>query len=187
MIEKILFNLLAFSLFIIIFFKIIRKNDANYIILLILEAIGVLISFVAIKLRIEENVFWSSLRYILSVIIPIIIIIIEAKGINFSEILSVFLAKFFIMIGDNKLAKAILIKLVTKYPESYFGHKILAEIYEKEGGMRRAIDEYVTSVDIRKNDYKSYFKIADLLKELGKKDEAIEMLNNLVKNKPDCY
>ncbi len=187
MIEKILFNLLAFSLFIIIFFKIIRKNDANYIILLILEAIGVLISFVVIKLRIEENVFWSSLRYILSVIIPIIIIIIEAKGINFSEILSVFLAKFFIMIGDNKLAKAILIKLVTKYPESYFGHKILAEIYEKEGGMRRAIDEYVTSVDIRKNDYKSYFKIADLLKELGKKDEAIEMLNNLVKNKPDCY
>lgn len=85
MIEKILFNLLAFSLFIIIFFKIIRKNDANYIILLILEAIGVLISFVVIKLRIEENVFWSSLRYILSVIIPIIIIIIEAKELIFRK------------------------------------------------------------------------------------------------------
>ena len=31
MFEKLLFNLLACSLFIIIFFKIIRKNDANYI------------------------------------------------------------------------------------------------------------------------------------------------------------
>ena len=91
------------------------------------------------------------------------------------------------MIGDTKTAKAILVKLVTKYPESYLGHKLLAECYEKEGGMRRAIDEYVTAVDINKKDYKSYFKIADLLRDLGKKDEAIQMLEHLVKTKPDCY
>ena len=53
--------------------------------------------------------------------------------------------------------------------------------------MRRAIDEYVTAVDINKKDYKSYFKIADLLRDLGKKDEAIQMLEHLVKTKPDCY
>ena len=47
------------------------------------------------------------------------------------------------------------------------GHKMLAEVYQKEGGMRRAIDEYVTAIDIKKNDYKSYFKIAQLLKDLG--------------------
>ena len=40
---------------------------------------------------------------------------------------------------------------------------------------------------IRSNDYKSYFKISKLLNDLGKKDEAIEMLQNLVKNKPDYY
>jgi tetratricopeptide (TPR) repeat protein len=187
MFEKILFNLLAFSLFIIIFFKIIRKNDTNYISLLILQAIGITISFVEIKLGVEENIFWQFIRYLLSVIIPLFIIIIEVRGINFSEILSIVAAKFFMMIGDTKLAKTILVKLVTKYPESYLGHKLLAECYEKEGGMRRAIDEYVTSVDIKKNDYKSYFKIADLLRDLGKKDEAIEMLENLVKTKPDCY
>ena len=54
------------------------------------------------------------------------------------------------------MAKSILVKLVTKYPESYLGHKLLAECYEKEGGMRKAIDEYVTAVDINKKDYKSY-------------------------------
>ena len=85
------------------------------------------------------------------------------------------------------MAKSILVKLVSKYPQSYMGHKLLAEVYQKEGGMRRAIDEYVTAVDINKKDYKSFFKIADLLRDLGKKDEAIQMLEMLIKAKPDCY
>lgn len=187
MFEKLVFNLIAFSLFIIIFFKIIRKNDTNYISLLVLQAIGIAISFVEIRLGVGENVFCGSLRYILSVILPFLIIILEIKGINFSEILSIFAANFFMMIGNTKVAKTILVKLVSKYQESYLGHKLLAECYEKEGGMRRAIEEYVTAVDINKKDYKSYFKIADLLQDLGKKDEAIEMLNTLVRTKPDCY
>ena len=187
MIEKIIFNLLAFSLFIVIFFKIIRKNDSNYVFLLVLEALGICISFVEIRLGLEETAGWCILRYVLSIIVPVFIMILEYRGLNFSELVSVVSAKFFIMIGDNKTAKTILLKLLDRYPDSYLGHKILAEIYEKEGGMRRAIDEYVSAIDLRENDYKSYFKIAELLKELGKEDEAIEMLNNLLKNKPDCY
>ncbi len=187
MLEKLIFCLLACSLFIIIFSKIIRRNDANYIILLVLQAIGIATAFVEINLQIEENIFWWTVRYLFSIIIPLAIIFMELKGFNFSELLSVTAAKFFMMIGDTKTAKAILVKLVTKYPESYLGHKLLAECYEKEGGMRRAIDEYVTAVDINKKDYKSYFKIADLLRDLGKKDEAIQMLDHLVKTKPDCY
>ena len=187
MIEKLIFELLAFSLFIIIFFKIIRKNDTNYISVLILQAIGIAISFIEIKLSIWECLPLEILRYMLSIIIPVIIIIIEIKGINFSESLSILLSKFFIITGNSKKAKSILVKLVTKYPESYLGHKMLAECYEKEGGMRRAIDEFVTAVDIKKNDYKSYFKITKLLNDLGKKDESIQMLENLLKTKPDCY
>ena len=187
MFEMIWFNLLAFSLFIIIFFKIIRKNDTNYIGILVLEAIGITISFIEIKLGLKENVFFGVIRYLFSIIIPLVIIFIEIKGINFSEILSIVCAKFFAFIGDTKMAKSILVKLVSKYSQSYLGHKLLAEIYEKEGGMRRAIDEYVTAIDIKKNDDKSYFKIAELLRDLGKKEEATEMLENLVKIKPDCY
>jgi tetratricopeptide (TPR) repeat protein len=187
MLEKVVFMLLAFSLFIIIFFKIIRRNDANYIIALVLEAIGITISFVEIKLKIGENVFWGSIRYLFSIIFPLAIVIMEIRGINFSELISIFAVKFCLFIGDKRAAKSILIKLVTKYPESYLGHKMLAECYEQEGGMRKAIDEYVTAIDIKKNDYKSYFKIAELLKDLGKKAEAIQMLETLLKTKPDCY
>ena len=187
MFEMIWFNLLAFSLFIVVFFKIIRKNDTNYIGILVLQAIGITISFIEIKLQLTENVFFRVIRYLFSIVIPLVIIALEIRGINFSEILSVFAAQFCILIGDTKMAKSILVKLVSKYPQSYIGHKLLAEVYQKEGGMRRAIDEYVTAIDIKKNDYKSYFKIAELLRDLGKKEEATEMLENLVKNKPDCY
>jgi len=187
LLEKVIFNLLAFSLFIIIFFKIIRRNDTNYIFLLILQAIGITISFIEISIGIDSNLLFKAIRYALSIFIPVAIIIMEFSGINFSEIISVVLANILFALGDTKTAKAILVKLITKYPNSYLGHQNLGKIYEYEGGMRRAIDEYVAAVDIKKNDYDSYYKIANLLKELGKKDEAIEMLENLVKNKPDYY
>ncbi len=51
--------------------------------------------------------------------------------------------------------------------------------------MRKAIDEYVKAVDINKKDYDSYYKISFLLNELGKKEDATVMLNNLLKIKPD--
>jgi len=64
---------------------------------------------------------------------------------------------------------------------------MLAHIYEKEGGMRKAIDEYVQVLDIRKNDHESYYRISVLLNDLGKKEEAIEMLRILLKNRPQKY
>lgn len=185
--EKIIFNLLAFSLFIIIFSKIIRKNDTNYVSLLLLQSIGIAIDFVEIKFSIKEFWLLIIIRYILSIILPIAIILLEANHINFSEILYTVLAKANMFVGNTKGAKKFLITLINKNPETYIGHKMLAQIYEKEGGMRRAIDEYVLAVDIKKNDYESYFKITNLLKDLGKKDEAIQMLQNLLKNKPDYY
>lgn len=51
--------------------------------------------------------------------------------------------------------------------------------------MRKAIDEYVQAIDIRKNDYDSYYKIGELLNQLGKKEEAITILTNLANKKPE--
>ena len=55
LLEKIIFNLLAFSLFIIIFFKIIRRNDTNYIFLLVLQAFGITISFFEISIGVLKK------------------------------------------------------------------------------------------------------------------------------------
>ena len=81
-------------------------------------------------------------------------------------------AKFFFMLGDTKKAKNALLSLLDKNQNSYSAHQMLAQIYEKEGGMRKAIDEYVQAIDLNKKDVDSYYKVADLLNQLDKKDEA---------------
>ena len=85
--EKIIFNLLAFSLFIIIFSKIIRKNDTNYVSLLLLQSVGIGIDFIEIKFSLKEIWILIIIRYILAIILPIAIILLESNKINFSEIL----------------------------------------------------------------------------------------------------
>ena len=187
MLERIIFNILSFSLFIIIFFKIIKKNDTTYVAPLILEAIGIAIGLIEILIGRFLGTFIRVITYLLAIVLPFAIILIEKYGLNFSELLYIFLARLCNIFNNNKKAKQLLMNLINKYPESYNGHRLLAQNYEKEGGMRKAIDEYVKAIDINKKDYDSYYKISELLVNLGKKDEAIQMLTNLIHNKPDYY
>ena len=89
------------------------------------------------------------------------------------------------LIGNNKGAKKVLIELVTKYPESYKGHKVLAEIYELEGGQRKAADEYLQVININEQDYDSYYKAASIFTDLDKKEEAEQLLTDVLRQKPD--
>ena len=188
MIEKILFSLVALLLFLYIFvFKLIRKNDTTYLVILGIQAIGILVNFIKIIFNIFTGMVSKFIIYFLCLIFPIAVLVLEGKGINFSELIYVSVSKILLLTGKRKKAKEILMKLVSKYDKSYMGHKMLAEIYEKEGGMRKAIDEYVKVLDVRGNDYKSYFKISKLLKDLKKDKEAIEMLTILIKKKPELY
>jgi tetratricopeptide (TPR) repeat protein len=188
MVEKILFSMVALLLFLYVFaFKLIKKNDTTYLVILVAQAIGILLNFIEIIFNIFNGMVSKIVMYFLCLIIPVTVFILEYKEINFSELIRISASKILLLIGKRKKAKEILIKLVSKYDKSYMGHKMLAEIYEQEGGMRKAIDEYVKVLDIRGNDYKSYFKISKLLKELNKNKEAIEMLTILVKKKPELY
>ncbi len=187
MIEKIIFNLLAFTLFIITFFKMIRKNDTIYLSLIIIQAIGIAINFLELILVMNFGIVLKILMYVFSIIIPVIVIILEKNKFNYSELIYIAIAKICMFFKDSKQAKKFLVKLVTKYPESYMGHKYLGEIYEKEGAQRKAIDEYVKAVDINSKDYNSYYKIAYLLDDLEKHDEARQMLENLLNKKPEYY
>lgn len=183
--EQLIFNILAFALFVIIFLKIIARNDTSYVISLLFEAMGIAINFIEIINNESLPILIKIMVYLLAVVLPISIIAIEKSGILFLEALSLLKVQILLMLGNSKGAKKVLIALVTKYPKSYLGHKKLAEVYEKEGGMRKAIDEYVKSIDIKNQDYNSYYKVANLLNDLDKKDEAIQMLNNLLRKKPE--
>ena len=185
--EQLTFTILTFGLFVYMFFKMMQKNDTNYILILVMQAIGIALNFIAVLTKKEFGIFFIILKYILGIIIPVAVIAIEKKEIPLIQVLNVTKAKIYLKLGNNKKAKEQLINLVTKYPENYIGHKMLAEIYEIEGGMRKAIDEYVQAIDINKKDYDSYYKIAELLNNLEKSDEASEMLFSLLSKKPDYY
>lgn len=186
-IEQLIFTIFAFGLFVYIFFKMIQQNDTNYIAILVAEAIGIALNFISVITQKELNAFFTIIKYMLGIIIPVAVVVVERRGIPLIQVLNVAKAKIYLKLGNNKKAKEQLINLVTKYPENYIGHKMLAEIYELEGGMRKAIDEYVQAIDINKQDYNSYYKVAELLNNLEKIDEAAEMLFNLLNKKPDYY
>lgn len=182
---KIIFNLLAFTLFIIVFFKMIKKNDTAYIDILVLQFIGIGINFIELISDIKLPIIIKIILYILCVIIPGIVLILEKKNLLFPELLNIMIAKIYLKQNNPEEAKRYMLKLIDKYPNSYLGHKMIAEIYELEGKHTNAIDEYVRAIEINTKDYNSYYKISVLLQKLNNNDAAIDMLNDLLKKKPD--
>lgn len=188
MIEKIIFNLLAFAIFIVVFGRFVKKNDTSYVYILGLEFIGIVINFIELIFNIHLNLFFRIIIWILSIIIPTIILAIEhKKRIDFPEILNIILAKIALVSGNNEQAKEYLFKLINKYPESYIGHKTLAEVYEKEEKYSVAIDEYIRTTEINNKDIKINYNIAKLLNKDERPDEAITVLQDVLKKKPEYY
>lgn len=185
LIEQLIFTVVAFAIFVYMFFKMIKANDTSYIVFLVLEAIGIGFNFVEVLFGAKLNILLKILMYIFSIIIPIFVIILEKRDFNIIESINLAKAKIYFELGDNKKAKQILLNLLDKNTDSYKSHILLAKIYESEGGNRKAIDEYVQAIDINKKDYDSYFKVACLLDGLDKKEEATQMLTGLLNKKPD--
>mgnify|MGYP007127813483 FL=1 len=49
-VEQLIFTIIAFVLFVFTFFKMIRKNETDYIIVLIIQALGIAFNFVEVLL-----------------------------------------------------------------------------------------------------------------------------------------
>lgn len=186
--EKIIFNLLAFTLFTIVFMKMIKKNDTSYVYILGVEFIGIAINFIELFINTKFHLFFRIIMYILSVGIPGFILLIEhKKKIDFPELFKIAMAKIYIYLGKNDEAKDYLFSLINKYSESYLGHKMLAELYEKEGKNENAIDEYIRVTEINKKDLHMNYNIAKLLKKEQRNEEAINILQDILKKKPELY
>lgn len=186
LIETFIFTIIAFALFVYMFYQLIKKNDTKYVPILAVEALGIGIKLVNIYNNPKEiNIIVEIIVYLLSIVLPVAIIIVEKSNSNIHEIFYRSLAKMYLIFGNIKQAKKILIELVTAKPESYVGHKLLAELYVKEGGQRKAVDEYLKLIEINNQDFESYYKVANLFADLDKKDEAISTLTNLLSKKPD--
>ncbi len=98
LVEKIIFSILAFYLFLLMFFKMIKKIDATYVAVLIMQGLGIAISFIEIIFSLRYNIIVKTIIYLISIVIPIIIVILERRGKSFSELIYLTLAKFYRLI-----------------------------------------------------------------------------------------
>ena len=74
LIEQLIFTVISFAIFVLLFFKMIRNNDTSYVIVLVLEAIGIALNFLEVLFGIKLNMIFIILKYILSILLPIFII-----------------------------------------------------------------------------------------------------------------
>ena len=173
MFGKIVFNVLAFTLFIMMFLKFIKRNETSYVYLLILQFVGIAIEFVELITYKNLNVVLKLLMYVFSVIIPIFVFWLEfAKKVDFAEIFYLTSAKFNILVGRDDVAKKYLSQLTEKYPASIKGHKMLAEVYEKQKKYELALEEYECALENTPEDKAMELKISELYGYTGKEDEA---------------
>lgn len=182
MIELIIFGIISLTLFTYIAKRSLEIRSYVSNIILILNIVGIIIMpLIYVK---TNKIYMVSriISLILGIILPIVIIIIEyLTKVSYDEKIILYIAEFYEFIKNRKKAKDIIVKYLEKYDDSYLLHKKLATIYEKEGGTRKAIDEYVEAVSIKGTDYESYFRVIELLEYLDKKDEAITLIERLLK------
>lgn len=182
MIELIIFGIISLILFTYIAKRSLEIRSYVSNIILILNIVGIIIMpLIYVK---TNKIYMASriISLILGIILPIVIIIIEyLTKVSYDEKIILYIAEFYEFIKNRKKAKDVIVKYLEKYEDSYLLHKKLATIYEKEGGTRKAIDEYVEAVSIKGTDYESYFRVIELLEYLDKKDEAITLIERLLK------
>lgn len=182
MIELIIFGIISLILFTYIAKRSLEIRSYVSNIILILNIVGIIIMpLIYVK---TNKIYMVSriISLILGIILPIAIIIIEyLTKVSYDEKIILYIAEFYEFTKNRKKAKDIIVKYLEKYDDSYLLHKKLATIYEKEGGTRKAIDEYVEAVSIKGTDYESYFRVIELLEYLDKKDEAITLIERLLK------
>ena len=187
-IEKIVFGVLSIALFTIFFLKMIGKNNATYVYLLVVQFIGMLISFLELIFSIKLNEIIKLISYLLAIIIKIVISIIEKiKKVQFTELFNFITAKICIKLNKSEIAKKYLEKIIEENEESYMAHKMIAQIYEEEGNYEWAIAEYTKVISINSRDYASTYILSKILSEHDKKNEAVDLLTDLVKIVPENY
>ena len=97
--EQLIFTIFAFGLFVYIFFKMMKNNDTNYIGILVMQAIGIALNFISVLIKKELGPFFLIIKYILGIIIPVAIIVIEKRGIPLIQVLNVAKAKIYLKLG----------------------------------------------------------------------------------------
>jgi len=187
LIEIIIFGIVATILFAYVFAKMIVRNNYNYVIVLVLQFIGIAVGLLPLLLETSLGSVHRIIMYGFAIVLPIVIEVLERKHIYVSLFIYEALVKMWMKAGNTEQAKQFLLQLIEKNQHLTIAHKYLAQIYEQEGKLESATEEYIRAVETQKDDFESYYKIAYLLEKTDKVNEATSMLTTLLKKKPDYY
>ena len=116
--EKIFFYIVAIVLFVIIFLQMMRKKDNTYLVSLILQGIGILVSLICLIANVNINLIIKIIIYIIAIIIPIVLLVLKKKNINLTEIIYIGISKSLIFCKEEKQAKKLLLALIEKKSDS---------------------------------------------------------------------
>lgn len=81
-VEQLIFTVISFGIFVYMFFRMIKNNDTTYVLILMLEAIGIALNFVEVLFGVKLNMLFLIIKYVFSIIVPLLIIILEKKNIR---------------------------------------------------------------------------------------------------------
>lgn len=161
------------------------KNPSKYRIKVFVLGLAALILMALDSFNILNLKAFKYILLLSTVIIPMMDFTTKLLGKDIKEYITIFLANTYIGADKRKKAKNILNKYLEDNPNSYLARRELANIYKEEGGMRRAIEEYVKVIELNRKDYKSLYAITTLLDSLDKTTEAEELLKHLIEIKED--
>ena len=96
MLEQLFFITVSVIIFGIMFYKMIKKNEMGYIYLLILGAVLIIIDGIWIVANFNTNIFVKILTYVISIIIPGIVLILEKKNIDMINFIKFAKVRFYL-------------------------------------------------------------------------------------------
>ena len=119
LLEQLIFTFISFAVFVYMFFRMIRNNDTTYVAVLVVQAIGIALNFMEVLFGIKLNMLFLIIKYVLAILVPIIVIILEKREVYLFEMINITKAKIYIMFGNTKEAKQALLSLLEKNKNCY--------------------------------------------------------------------
>ena len=171
MISIILFTIFSLAIFIYTIAKLIRERNWFLFIEIGIELIGIISNtiYLIAGRKIPEVIFAFNVFF--SIIIPIILFIIDRKGIKLGELIYLARAN-----SDKENLPNVLIDALEHYPNSVLIHKRFLKYYLEKGAKGDAEDEYLKLISLEPKNKENYMELANLYREDRKFDEAIEVL-----------
>lgn len=184
MAEIIIFLIISLALFSSLFVKNLRKRNKKELLFLVLNVFFILLFVVYYILTKSYSNIIRFMSYTISIIIPIILVILNYYDYNFKEGLVVLSVNTVLLFGNRQLAKKLIFKFLKNRPHSFALHKKLGDIYKEEGGIRKAIGEYIVALNLKQVPF-LYLEVAEMFYDLDNKDEAKEALLFIISREPN--